>query len=129
MNMLELLGGVVIGGIAGVALKDKVLGSNAKDEAKREIERLYAENEKYSSRNRELERQVEDLLAEVQKVRKAAKYASEDNDDMEDELDKVKSELKKLRLENSELSQRISDYQVFCNSKDAEIERLKAKLG
>lgn len=125
MNMLELLGGVVIGGIAGVALKDKVLGSNAQNEAKSEIERLYIENEKYSNRNKELERQVEDLLAELKKVRKDSQYSIDKYDDLEYKLDKANIEIKRLLLENEELAQKVADYRVFCDSKEAEIERLK----
>lgn len=129
MNMLELLGGVVIGGIAGVALKDKVLGSNAQNEAKSEIERLYIENEKYINRNKELERQVEDLLAELKKVRKDSQYSIDKYDDIEYKLDKANIEIKRLLLENEELAQKVADYRVFCDSKEAEIERLKEKLG
>lgn len=61
--MLELLGGIVLGGVAGVALKDKIMGQNSQNDNKqRELDSLYAENEKFSKRNKELERQVEDLL-------------------------------------------------------------------
>lgn len=66
--MIELIGGLVIGGVAGVALKDKILGDNNQNNNKqREIDSLYAENEKFSKRNKELERQVEDLLAELKR--------------------------------------------------------------
>ena len=86
MNMVELIGGLVIGGVAGVALKDKILGDNNQNNNKqREIDSLYAENEKFSKRNKELERQVEDLLAELNKVRRQAKANDDDNDDLQDE--------------------------------------------
>ena len=85
MNMVELIGGLVIGGVAGVALKDKILGDNNQNNNKqREIDSLYAENEKFSKRNKELERQVEDLLAELNKVRRQAKANDDDNDDLQD---------------------------------------------
>ena len=78
--MVELIGGLVIGGVAGVALKDKILGDNNQNNNKqREIDSLYAENEKFSKRNKELERQVEDLLAELNKVRRQAKANDETN--------------------------------------------------
>lgn len=72
--MIELLGGIVIGGVAGVALKDKLVGKQGQDTNKQnEVESLYAENEKFSRRNKELERQVEDLLYELNKVQKKIK--------------------------------------------------------
>lgn len=72
--MIELLGGIVIGGVAGVALKDKLVGKQGQDTNKQnEVESLYAENEKFSRRNKELERQVEDLLSELNKVQKKIK--------------------------------------------------------
>lgn len=74
MKMIELLGGIVIGGVAGVALKDKLVGKQGQDTNKQnEVESLYAENEKFSRRNKELERQVEDLLSELNKVQKKIK--------------------------------------------------------
>ena len=63
--MVELIGGIIVGGVAGVALKDKLMGTNPQNDAKqKEVDSLYAENEKYGKRNKELERQVEDLLSE-----------------------------------------------------------------
>ncbi len=128
--MLELLGGVVIGGVAGVALKDKLLGTNEQNANKqREVESLYAENEKFRSRNKELERQVEDLLSELKKVRKQAKSSEEGHDDLEDELDSAKRELKSIRLQNDELARKVREYKTICASQEAEISLLKEKLG
>ena len=46
MKMIELIGGLVIGGVAGVALKDKIVGNSSQNDTKqRELETLYAENE------------------------------------------------------------------------------------
>ena len=68
--MIELLGGIIIGGVAGAALKDKISGNGAqKEDKQKELNALYTENEKFSKRNKELERQVEDLLAELNKIR------------------------------------------------------------
>ncbi len=128
--MIELLGGVVIGGVAGVALKDKLLGANTQsDNKQQEIDQLCAENEKIRKRNKDMERQIEDLLTEINKVRKQAKSSDEDQDDLEDELDRVKREVKNLRTQNDELSRRIRDYIVACEAKDHEIITLKQKLG
>ena len=114
--MIELVGGIVLGGVAGVVLKDKLMGSNAsKDNKQRELDSLYAENEKYSKRNKDLERQVEDLLSELNKI--------------QDELDKVNRELKNARLQNEELVRKIKDYKFACDAQEAEISMLKQKLG
>ncbi len=128
--MIELVGGIVLGGVAGVVLKDKLMGSNAsKDNKQRELDSLYAENEKYSKRNKDLERQVEDLLSELNKIRKKAKDADDDQDDLQDELDKVNRELKNARLQNEELVRKIKDYKFACDAQEAEISMLKQKLG
>ena len=39
MKMIELIGGLVIGGVAGVALKDKIVGNSSQNDTKqRELE-------------------------------------------------------------------------------------------
>lgn len=130
MNMLELIGGIIIGGAAGVALKDKIMGANSQiDNKQKELDTLYAENEKLSKRNKNLERQVEDLLSELAKVRKKAKDADDDQDDLQDELDKVKQELKNARLQNDELMRKVKEYKTACETQEAEISMLKQKLG
>lgn len=130
MNMVELIGGIIIGGVAGVALKDKLMGANPQNDTKqKEIDSLYAENEKYSKRNKDLERQVEDLLSELNKVRKKAKDADNDQDDLQDELDKAKRELKNIRLQNDDLARKLKEYKSACEAQAAEISMLKQKLG
>lgn len=127
--MIELIGGIVLGGVAGVALKDKLLGSDTqKDNEQRELNSLYTENEKYSKRNKDLERQVEDLLSELNKIREKAKDADNDQDDLQDELDKVKRELKNTRLQNEELARKVKEYKYACEAQEAEISLLKQKL-
>lgn len=129
MNMVELIGGIIVGGVAGVALKDKLMGANPKnDTQQKEMNSLYAENEKYSKRNKDLERQVEDLLSELNKVRKKAKESDDDQDDLQDELDKVKRELKNARLQNDELARKVKEYKTACEAQEAEIAMLKTKI-
>lgn len=129
MNMFEFLGGIVLGGIVGIALKDKILGTNNKTEnQKKEMDSLYAENEKFSRRNKDMERQVEDLLAELNKVRRQAKANDDDNDDLQDELDQTKKYLKAARTQNDELARMIKEYKTTCESQEAEIAMLKEKL-
>ena len=95
--MLELLGGIIIGGVAGVVLKGKLSGAGAANESKkRELESLYAENEKFSKRNKELERQVEDLLYELKKTRTKFKESDDYKDDLADELATAKNKIKSL---------------------------------
>lgn len=129
MNMIELIGGIIVGGVAGVALKDKIMGANSQiDNKQKELDSLYAENEKLSKRNKDLERQVEDLLSELNKVRKKAKESNDDQDDLQDELDKVKRELKNARLQNDELARKVKEYKTACEAQEAEIAMLKSKI-
>lgn len=130
MDMVELIGGIIVGGVAGVALKDKLMGTNPQNDAKqKEVDSLYAENEKYGKRNKELERQVEDLLSELNKVRKKAKDSDDDQEDLQDELDKAKRELKNIRMQNDELVRKLKEYKSACEAQEAEISMLKTKIG
>lgn len=130
MDMVELIGGIIVGGVAGVALKDKLMGTNPQNDAKqKEIDSLYAENEKYGKRNKDLERQVEDLLSELNKVRKKAKDSDDDQEDLQDELDKTKRELKNIRMQNDELARKLKEYKSACEAQETEISMLKQKLG
>ena len=128
--MIELLGGIVVGGVVGVALKDKIFGESASAVNKqKEINTLYAENEKFSRRNKELERQVEDLLAELNKVRRQEKDNDDDQNDLEDALAHAKRELKNIRAQNDELARKIKEYKTTCEAQEAEISLLKDKIG
>lgn len=128
--MIEFLGGLAAGGVAGVVLKDKLLGGNTQNKnLQKEIDSLYAENEKFSKRNKELERQVEDLLSELSKVRRKAKDADNSQDDLQDELDKAKRELKSILLQNDDLARKLKEYKSVCEAQEAEISMLKTKLG
>lgn len=122
--------GLIMGTVIGFIAKDKLF-NNKTDLVKkqRELDAIYANNEKLSKRNKELERQVEDLLSELNKVRKQAKSHNEDRDDLEDELDKFKREVKNLRLQNNELARKVKEYKTYNEAKDAEIILLKEKLG
>ena len=127
--MIELIGGIVIGGVAGVALKDKIVGNSSQNDTKqRELETLYAENEKFRQRNKEAERQVEDLMVELDRIRKKAKENNEE-EDLEDELDKAKFELKSLRQQNDELARKVKEYKDACEAQAAQISLLKEKIG
>lgn len=128
--MIELLVGLIVGGAVGVVLKDKISGNSAQNKAKqRELASVYAENEKFGKRNKELECQVEDLLAELNKIRRKAKESDKDQDDLEGELDRAKRELKSIRLQNDELTHKVKEYKVACEAQAAEISMLKEKLG
>lgn len=124
--MIQLLSGMVIGGVAGVMLKDKILGESAKEEAKqRELNNLYAENEKFSKRNKELQRQVEDLMSELNKARRKAKESDDDQDNLEDELERAKRELKNLRFQNDDLTRKVKELKIACEAQELEIQSLK----
>lgn len=129
MNMIELIGGIALGGVVGIALKDKITGQKSQNEnIQREMNSLNAENEKISRRNKELERQVEDLLSELNKVRRQAKTNDDNNDDLQDELDKAKKDLKVIKSQNDELTKSIKEYKIICETQEAEISLLKGRL-
>ena len=130
MKMIELIGGLVVGGIAGVALKDKIVCNSSKNDAKqRELDTLYAENEKFRKRNKDAERQIEDLLSELEKVRRKAKENDDEQDDLEDELNKAKHELKSLRQQNDDLARKVKEYKDACEAQAAQISLMKEKMG
>lgn len=68
MKMIDVLGAFLLGGATGFVAKDKLF-DNKKQQTSRqnELDDLYAENEKFSKRNRELERQV-DLYHDTRKT-------------------------------------------------------------
>lgn len=130
MKMIELLGGLLLGGVAGATLKDRILGTNVQNKnINNEVNQLYEENVKLSRRNKELERQVEDLLMDLKKARQKAKDSDDDHDDIEDELDRVKKDLKACRSQNEELARKVKEYKTVCEAQEAEISMLKEKLG
>ena len=60
MKMIEVLSAFLLGGATGFVAKDKLFDNKGQQTDKQnELNDLYAENEKFSKRNRELERQVE----------------------------------------------------------------------
>jgi uncharacterized coiled-coil DUF342 family protein len=126
MKMIEIVGAFLLGGVTGAVAKDKILGSAQKENSKQnELDSLYAENQKFSKRNKELERQIEDLLAELNKVRKQVKTNDDNADNLEDELDKAKRELKNVRFQNDELARKLKEYKIACESLESEIASLK----
>lgn len=127
--MTELIIGIAIGA-AGMHAKDKVLGNSAArdlEEKKRELDNMYAENEKFRKRNKDLSRQVEDLLLENDRLKRQVKDNNNDHDDLQDELDDAKAEIKKLRMQNDEMYRKIQEYKSACESYEIEIARLKEK--
>ena len=128
INVIELLGGIVIGGAAGVYAKDKLFGESSNSSNKQqELNTLYAENEKYRKRNQELERQVEDLLADLKKLQRKAKETDDGQDNLEDELDKANRTVKSLRTQNEELSRKVKEYKTACEALEIELTNLKNK--
>ena len=90
---------------------------------------LYAENEKFRKRNKEMERQIEDLLSENQRLKRGFKNADDSMDDLRDNLSRYQREVSKLRLQNDELCRNIQEYKEACDHYKMEIENLKSKLG
>lgn len=127
---MQFLGGVIVGGVAGIAIKDKILGVGAM-EAKREsvIKSVYEENEKLAKRNKELERLVEDLQSELSRMRRNAKDKDSMNEDIEDELDRVRKDLKMSIIQRDELSRKVKELTATCVSQEAEIKMYKEKIG
>jgi len=124
--MIEIVGAFLLGVVTGAVAKDKILGSAQKENSKQnELYSLYAENQKFSKRNKELERQIEDLLAKLNKVLKQVKTNDNNADNLEDELDKAKRELKNVRFQNDELARKLKEYKIACESLESEIASLK----
>ena len=124
--MWDFIAGAVLGA-GGMMVKDLLTqnGQQNKTEQKREMEQLYAENEKLRNRNKQAERQIEDMLAEVAQVRKRAKSTDNDRDDLQDELDSAKAKVKKLTTQNDELLRKVKEYQNACDNYEQEISKLK----
>ncbi len=127
--MVESIIAFILGGATGFYAKDKIGGNSTQQSSKQqELASLYAENEKFSKRNKELERQVEDLLAELNKVRRQAKEKDDDHDDLEDDLEKAKRDLKNVRTQNDELARKVKEYKAACEALESEVATLKEKL-
>lgn len=124
--MIEFIAGAVLGA-GGMVAKDLLMGNGQQnnDAQKRQMEELFAENEKIRNRNRQAERQIEDLLAEVAQLRKQSKSTDNDCDDLEDELESAKSKIKKLTAHNDDLLRKVKEYQTACANYEQEIVRLK----
>jgi len=102
MDMIEILGALVVGGVTGAIAKDKLIGNPQLQAKIRELEGIYKENNNLREDKKKLSRQVEDLLSELKKIRQASQDNEDDKDDMEDDLMKARMELKKLKRENEE---------------------------
>ena len=129
MRMIELISGLVIGGLIGVALKEKILESSSQSDAKqRKLDELYLENEKFRKRNREAERQIEDLFAQIDKLRRESKNNEDTHDDLEDELNRLKREVSSLRSYNDNLITQLKEYKESCEAQAAQISLLKERM-
>ena len=129
MDIIEILGALVVGGVTGAIAKDKLIGNPQLQAKIRELESLYKENNNLREDKKKLSRQVEDLLSELKKLRQASQDNEDDKDDMEDDLMKARMELKKLKRENEELSRSLKEHKQACDSYEIEIKNLKEKLG
>ena len=126
--MIEVLGALVVGGVAGAIAKDKLVGNPELQAKVRELEKIYNENNSLRDDKKKLSRQVEDLLSEIKKLRQSSQDNEDDKDDMEDDLMKARMELKKLKREKEELSRSLQEYKSACESQEAEIKILKDKI-
>ena len=130
-GMIEFIAGVVVGA-GGMIAKDKYFGNASEQQInakQKELDSLYAENEKFRKRNKEMERQIEDLLSENQRLKRGFKNADDSMDDLRDNLSRYQREVSKLRLQNDELCRNIQEYKEACDHYKTEIENLKSKLG
>lgn len=129
--MIEFIVGAVVG-VGGMIAKDKYFGNASEQQLnvkQKELDNLYAENEKFRKRNKEMERQIEDLLSENQKLRRNFKNSDDSMDNLRDNLSRAQREVNKLRLQNDELCRNIQEYKEACDHYKMEIENLKSKLG
>lgn len=65
MDMIEILGALVVGGVTGAIAKDKLIGNPQLQAKIRELEGIYKENNNLREDKKKLSRQVEDLLSEL----------------------------------------------------------------
>ena len=129
--MIEFIVGAVVGA-GGIIAKDKYFGNTSEQQLstkQKELDSLYAENEKFRKRNKEIERQIEDLLLENQKLKRNSKDNDDSIDDLRDNLLRSQREVNKLRLQNDELCRNIQEYKEACEHYKIEIDNLKSKLG
>ncbi len=127
--MIELVSGLVIGGLIGIVLKEKIVGSSSQSDAKqRELDELYSENEKFRKRNKEAERQIEDLFAQIDKLRRDSKNNEDAHDDLEDELNRLRREVSSLRSHNDNLITQLKEYKESYEAQAAQISLLKERL-
>ena len=125
MKMIELVSGLVIGGLIGIVLKEKIVGSSSQSDAKqRELDELYSENEKFRKRNKEAERQIEDLFAQIDKLRRDSKNNEGAHDDLEDELNRLRREVSSLRSHNDNLITQLKEYKESCEAQAGIVWRL-----
>lgn len=130
-DMIEFILGTAVG-VGGMIVKDKYLVNTSGrqlNSKQKELDSLYAENEKFRKRNKEMERQIEDLLSENQKLKRSFKDNDDSIDDLKDSLSRSQREVNKLRLQNDELCRNIQEYKEACEHYKMEIENLKSKLG
>ncbi|MDD6914411.1 MAG: hypothetical protein PUJ18_13695 [Phocaeicola plebeius] len=130
-DMIEFILGTAVG-VGGMIVKDKYLGNTSEQQLnskQKELDSLYAENEKFRKRNKEMERQIEDLLSENQKLKRSFKDNDDLMDDLKDSLSRSQKEVNKLRLQNDELCRNIQEYKEACEHYKMEIDNLKSKLG
>ena len=81
--MIELIGGIVIGGVAGVALKDKIVGILHRMILSKESQKHFMLKMKNSDqRSKEAERQVEDLMAELEESEKRQKRTTKNKEEL-----------------------------------------------
>lgn len=129
--MIEFILGTAVG-VGGMIVKDKYLGNTSEQQLnskQKELDSLYAGNEKFRKRNKEMERQIEDLLSENQKLKRSFKDNDDLMDDLKDSLSRSQKEVNKLRLQNDELCRNIQEYKEACEHYKMEIDNLKSKLG
>lgn len=67
MDMIEILGALVVGGVTGAIAKDKLIGNPQLQAKIRELEGIYKENNNLREDKKKLSRQVEDLLSELKR--------------------------------------------------------------
>lgn len=126
-DMMGIIAALIVGGVAGVIAKDKLVGNPELQNKVREVEKLINENVALREDKKKLSRQVEDLLGELKKVRQASQDNEDDKDDMEDDLMKARMELKKVKKQNEELARSLQEYKSACEAQEAEIKSLKDK--
>ena len=97
-------------------------------EAKEQVSNLQKQLDNVlNGENGNLDESVQKQLANVNKLKKEIEDLEQEIEDLEDELSDAKREINKLRQSNDDLSNKIREYKLACDSYENQLKELKNK--